>query len=116
MAVHVDVLRNEWTAGVQRRVAKLAVNGSGIEVTANDDAPGWTEKLLQPLREPTTGDWLIPEKAPKEFLDVLVSDLSSGSYLVAIGPHDDDLCPVPKDGVVEMETFVYGVSGPSRGT
>lgn len=107
MAIHVDVLRNEWTAGVQRRVARLTVNGSGVEVSASPDAERWTEKLLQPLKEPTTGEWLLPDKRPKEFLDVLVSDLSSGSYLVAIAPHDDDVCPIPDDGIVQMETFVH---------
>lgn len=102
MTLHVDILENDWAAGVQRRVARLYVNGQGVEVDMSDDPERWKRKLVRPIPDTVKGDLLDPEDAPKDFLDALARDMAAGSYVVAVGPHDDMACLVPENGVVSL--------------
>jgi hypothetical protein len=102
MTTHLDVLKNEWTSGVQRRIARITATESGVELTDAVDSD-WADRLVQPLVDPENGHWVYYEKEPEHFLFVLADRLSSGSYLVAVGPHDDAQCPIPSD-VVPMRS------------
>src|SRR5437763_1594247 len=89
---HVDILKNDWAAGVQRRVAVFGVNGAGVVLEDGWDKE-WAEKLLHPLPDMVTGEMLDPAAAPKEWLESLARSIQ-GSYLVAEGPHRTDACDV----------------------
>jgi len=95
----------DWSAGVQRRVARLYVNGQGVEVDMSKDPDRWRRKLVRPIPDTVNGGLLDPDDAPKDFLRALARDMSAGSYLVAVGPHDDELsCQVPETGTFSLSS------------
>jgi hypothetical protein len=99
MTYHVDILKNDWAAAVQCRVAIFAVNGAGVVV--QNDLEGLEAKLLHPLADPVTGEELDPQSAPKEWLHALAREIQ-GSYLLAVGPHETDACEI--DDVTPMRS------------
>jgi hypothetical protein len=103
---HVDILKNDWAAGVQRRVAIFAVNGGGV-VVEGPQREEWAGKLLHPLPDPVSGYPLDPASAPKEWLEALARRIQ-GSYLIAVGPHEAESCDV------EDETPMRAVALPAE--
>jgi hypothetical protein len=88
VALHVDVVQNEWLAGYQERVAKLRMQEGGIKVECDDDK--WVEVVLRP----TAG--LDPVDGPEEFFHGLHGVLA-GDYLCATTPHHEKDCPFHRD-------------------
>jgi hypothetical protein len=85
MALHVDLIHNEFLAGYQECVARLRlVKEKGIDVQAVE--PKWREIALRPL------PGLDPEEDPEAFFQKLHKHLK-GSHLVATAPHHEKDCP-----------------------
>lgn len=83
MALHVDVVQNEWLSGYQERVARVRLHGGAVEVDATD--PKWREVILRPL------DDLDPSDDPDRFFREL-SERLHGSHLFATQPHHEKDC------------------------
>jgi hypothetical protein len=84
MALHVDIVKNEWLAGYQNVVARLYLDDDGkLHVDAADET--WEETVLRPV------GGLDPKRDPEEFLRHL-ADYIHGSYLFATEVHDADRC------------------------
>jgi hypothetical protein len=99
---HVDILKNDFGMGVQRRVARLFVNGRGVDVDMSDEPERWKQKLVRPILDEVGADLLDPETAPKDFLRVLAKGMQGGTYLVALGPHDEGSCVLTDDGLATI--------------
>lgn len=85
---HVDVIKNEWLAGVQFVVAKVLFVHGGLHVESAEPAV-WEPIVLRPyvLR----GEELHAEKDPEAFLEGL-ADVMNGTYLFATRPHSPHEC------------------------
>ena len=84
MALHVDLVRNDWSGGYQERVAQLRLKDGRLDVNTAD--PKWAEVALRPL------PGLDPNEEPKRFLEELHRHLR-GTHLTATQPHHDKDCP-----------------------
>lgn len=82
---HVDVIKNEPLAGVQRRVTTLVAEGSEIHFRG-EDAEVWRERIEQLIGP-------MNAHAPDEYLALLVDRLADATYVSATEPHGDDECP-----------------------
>src|SRR2546423_11261703 len=85
MALHVDVIKNEWAAGIQHRVAAVSVIKGDVHIDAGDPA-SWHETVMRAVAD------VEPRGNVRGFLDALHEGLS-GSYLFATEPHDERSCP-----------------------
>ena len=82
MAFHVDVVKNDWLAGIQYPLATIAVDDHGaISLDARNQDP-WKD-LVEELAG--AGD---PATALAE-----LHTRFNGSHLFATEPHDDSHCP-----------------------
>jgi hypothetical protein len=102
MSTHVDIVRNEWLAGFQTRIAFVSQDGTGgLRVTAGD--PAWRDILDRPvpdIHHPGTLVYPVKESA-SEALDVLVAAYQS-PYVFATSVHSDDECPFLHGEVIPM--------------
>lgn len=104
MGVHVDVIRNDWAAKVQHRVAHVTFQHNRLRVEPL--GPG-TLGLEQIAARICTGPETGSEKLEK-FADELI-----GSYLFASDIHSDDVCPfVHCDDVKMLVDEVPGLTLP----
>jgi hypothetical protein len=97
---HVDVVKNEWSVGVQYPAARVLIDKGAITIDA-DDPERWRESLIQA----TSG--IDPDIHPEEFLAAL-SEKLQGSYLFATEIHDDAECPFHGSGVLHLHTTSNG--------
>ena len=85
MALQVDLIENDWSAGEQRVVARLTIS-RGVPDLNSADIPRWSNLLeLQKIKTPIL-DADIPnvlEQIHKRF---------QGDYLFVTEPHDEDDC------------------------
>ncbi len=95
---HVDIIQNDWSAGLQRRVASVYIGGGRVQVDTSDQA--WRERLLRPIKL-AEGDVVDPDETPELFLKTLGTTLH-GSYFFATEPHSHRACPIPDTGIVPM--------------
>jgi hypothetical protein len=82
MALHVDVVKNDWLAGIQYPLATLRMGEDG-EVEAVADHPERWQNIV---------DELNASDEPAEALAQLHTTLN-GSHLFATGAHGDEDCP-----------------------
>jgi hypothetical protein len=78
---HVDVVKNDWLAGIQYPLATIALDDHGI-VSVDPDSGQWKELAAE----------IAHAKDPAVALDELQRQLH-GSHLYATEPHGDDQCP-----------------------
>lgn len=86
MARHIDLIENDWGAGVQTKVASLAVvNGRPSLTTHSGDPKKWERVLeLDKVKKLDYGeDEAFLSKHSKRF---------QGDYLFATEPHDAEEC------------------------
>jgi hypothetical protein len=102
MSPHVDVLQNDWVAAVQRRVAWFGLNGGNEIAVGGPEAEKWRRHLLHPVNDSATGQSLDPTEAPKDWLMALPEQVQ-GSYVVLVGPHEDEECSFSHLDEVPME-------------
>jgi hypothetical protein len=89
--LHVELIQNEWTAGRQRVVGRVLLNGSG-EVSLEPVDSGWEASALLPFIDPESGDELTPTADTAErFVRALHTHLK-GDYLFATEAHDAGEC------------------------
>jgi hypothetical protein len=86
--LHVEILRNEWSAGRQRVVACLEVNGSGRVVYNVVDE--WAGVVPESFRDPQSGDE-VGLRDGVEYLNALHRYLN-GDYVFATAPHETGQC------------------------
>lgn len=86
--LHVEIVRNEWSSGRQRIVAKLVLNGTGAIRAEGSDQ--WTAVAMKPFVDLETGAELSAE-AGEPFLRGLHRHLR-GDYLFATEAHDEGEC------------------------
>lgn len=98
--MHVDIVKNEWLAGVQVAVARVEADGSDISVAAIE--PKWEEIVRRPIRDGVTGETLYSQKDPTHFVEALHTAISS-SYLFATLPHGLGECPFSAGPVLRLE-------------
>jgi hypothetical protein len=101
MALHVDVVKNEWLAGVQHVVARLFEEAGQVHLDS-PDPDVWQSIVLRPLTNRETGDIIYPEKEPDEFLRLLRENLR-GDYLFATGIHDENECPFVEHSMIPID-------------
>jgi len=109
VSLHVDVVRNEWSAGRQTVVARVVLHGGRLSVDSPQPAT-WSEVVLRPLRDPETRHAISADVEPERFLRALSSQLH-GSHLFATEPHEDPGCPFPDWHQTNVEA---GVPVPAR--
>lgn len=82
MAFHVDVVKNDWLAGLQYPLATITLDSHGA-LSVNGRHPDRWKDLL---------DELADNEDPTQALAQLHARLS-GSHLFATELHDDAVCP-----------------------
>jgi len=103
VALHVDVIKNEWAAGIQYPVAAVHVSKGEVQVEAGDPE-GWRETVLRTVSD-------VSPKRVRDFLDALHTRLN-GSYLFTTEPHDDRACPYRESPVAYIQPA--GGASPAR--
>jgi hypothetical protein len=99
MAEHVDLVKNEWLAGMQIRLATvLRSNG---DVALANVTPGWEDLLSRPLPN-GDGDVFYLMKEPDKALGFL-SQFFTSEYVFATEVHDENDCPFRHGGVLAMK-------------
>lgn len=92
---HVDVVKNEWLAGLQHVVARVTIDDAGlVAIDTQDDV--WREIVLR------GGEPASPDEV-RGFLEHLAEAIH-GSYLFATGVHDDADCPFRRGLVAPIES------------
>lgn len=102
---HVDVVKNEWLAGVQYPVAQIRIE-AGHVIIDSEDPERWRDSLMRAV------GGLDPDLEPERFLSALSGALD-GSYLFATEPHEEHQCPFHGHGVLHMRA-ASGLNGASR--
>ena len=97
MARHVDLVKNEWLAGMQIRLVSVVDTGGGFRLA--DVTPGWEDLLT---RE-TVGDDGYPTFVTKEPLEALPRMFHS-EYVFATEAHDEAQCPFRFGPVLAMQS------------
>jgi len=87
--MHVDVVKNEWLAGLQYVAARVSLNQGHLTVDSGEPEV-WEPIVLRPLRD-EKGEEIFAEKEPENFLFAL-ADHIRGTYLFATKPHPDEEC------------------------
>ena len=82
MMQHIDVIKNDPLAGVQRRIATLTADGDELKI----EPEGWRERIEQ-LAGPAG------EHRPDEYLALVVGRLADATYVSASEAHTEDECP-----------------------
>lgn len=82
MTQHVDVIKIDPLAGIQRRIATVTANGDDLRIEPEE----WTERIER-LAGP------VGDHHPDDYLVLLVERLSNSTYVTASEPHTDDNCP-----------------------
>lgn len=86
MARHVDVVKNDPAAGVQRRLATLEVTTDRPLVIRSANGDDWQERLER-LAGPMNGH------TGSEYIDLLTERLADSTYIALTEMHADDDCP-----------------------
>lgn len=106
MTGHIDVFVNDWSNGVQRRVARVSVVTVGAEkqilVDCCDDER-YKEVVLRPIADPVTGHEIYQWKMPEDFFGHLPGSFR-GSHLSATEPHEMAECPFAEVNVIPFES------------
>jgi len=87
--MHVDLVKNEWLAGLQYVAARVSLDSDHIEVDTGDPEL-WEPIVLRPIRD-EKGQEILAEKEPQEFLSALAEHIR-GTYLFATQPHTEEEC------------------------
>ena len=93
MAVHVDILKVDPMAGVERVLARISLDEHGHIFIDAADPEYWREALARATH-------LDPDDDPEHFLYSL-SERLDGTYIIATEPHGEEACeyaPAPDLG------------------
>jgi hypothetical protein len=93
LPLHVDVVQNEWSAGLQVRVACVEAVADHVELR-------YAEPQYQDLLQSADTDGTLEKSQPAEAFAIL-SRAYNNSYFFVTDPHDDRTCPY-NQGVVRM--------------
>lgn len=96
MALHVDVVKNEWLAGLQHPVARVFIHDGGLAIES-PDAARWEPVIRAAVPDIDSG------KDAEQFLRALHERLN-GSYLFATPAHDDTECAYRDHPVVPIQS------------
>jgi hypothetical protein len=88
--LHVELIQNEWTAGRQRVVGRVLLNGTG-RVSLEPVDSGWEATALMPFKDPESGEELTPTENAERFVRGLHKHLN-GDYFFATEAHDPGDC------------------------
>lgn len=83
---HVDIVRNEWSAGRQVLLARAFVDAGMVQLELFSDDKRIEEIVLRPIYNEETGEEIYADKSPSTFLEHLPHALK-GTYLFATVPH-----------------------------
>jgi hypothetical protein len=106
MALHVDVVKNEWLAGIQHPIAAVSVVKGDVRVDAEDSAH-WRDTVLNLVPD------VSPRRSTRGFLEALHLRLN-GSYLFVTEPHDDRTCPYRTNPVQYIRSVDAGTPARRR--
>lgn len=84
MARHVDILKVDPLAGVERVLARVVLDEDDEIVIEAPDPAYWRDALVRAVH-------IDPNDEPEDFLYSL-SDRLDGTYVVATTPHDGYAC------------------------
>ncbi len=101
MTLHVDIIRNDWSAGRQKVVARAFVADEDVAVDSIEGA--WEDVVKRPFPDRGDGGMIYPEKEPGLFLEKLHTAIA-GSYLFATEEHEEEKCPFAEANAVTMYT------------
>jgi hypothetical protein len=87
---HVDIVKNEWLAGFQTVVARLALDEGKLQLDAQDPAK-WEPIVWRVVVDRETGEEIGPDRAEDFF--ARLHERLNGDYLFATTPHDERECP-----------------------
>lgn len=116
MAEHVDLVKNEWLAGMQIRLATV-VRSNGAVAMANV-TPGWEDLLTRPLRN-SDGEVVYLCKESSALALSTLTRVFTSDYVFATEAHEEGECPFRHGPVLAMkridtpvtpEAVVQGVS------
>ena len=100
--LHVDLVKNEWSAGVQLRVASVeAVDRDRVQVSHASQE--YRDLLSAPITNPDrTGDVMYLEKEAPEVAFSLLPRLYSSSYFFVTVAHSEEDCLFRESDVLPM--------------
>jgi hypothetical protein len=93
MPLHVDLVQNQWAAGLQIRVACVEAVADHVELS-------YAQPEYQELLQRADPSGSLEKSQPAEVFATL-SRLYNNSYFFVTDPHDDSTCPY-RNGVVRM--------------
>lgn len=99
MAEHLDLVKNEWLAGMQIRLATVVRSDGAVNLV--HVTPGWEDLLQRPI--PTAqGQVVYAGKEPDQAFEIL-GNFYQSEYVFATAPHDESACPFRWGDVVAMK-------------
>jgi hypothetical protein len=102
-ALHVDIVRNEWSAGLQILLARVEPNGEHVRFTRTD--PSAVELLQRPILQADGSQSVhLLDLGPTVAFEALRRTFD-GSYLFATDPHTEDVCQFRDRDVITMRRF-----------
>lgn len=102
--MHMDIVRNDWSVGLQRRVASVEQIASSFKVTRT--APGWDDLSRRPLISHKSAFVTLEDCRGDDVEQgwTALRTTFSGSHIFAFGPHDDSECPFYESDEVGMRS------------
>jgi hypothetical protein len=91
-SLHVDIVRSDWSDGVERVIARAQLSSTGITVDVMERYPSVEMLLAHPLFDPGEREYVYSSKEPDRFF-ALLPTVFVGSYLHASSAHSVRDCP-----------------------
>jgi hypothetical protein len=102
LALHVDIVKNDWLRGTQVRVGVLVVDDDAVDFHGHDERV--REVALRPVTDRETGEVVHVQKEPERFARLLHTAMG-GSRLFATPPYEDPSESAFQEGdVLSMKT------------
>jgi hypothetical protein len=96
--LHVEILRNEWSAGRQRVLARLSVNGGAVRYDGDEQ---WEKLLPETFHDPATGESVL-QRDGVPYLNALHRYLN-GDYVFATEAHEEGECEFEIGAEIPLE-------------
>jgi hypothetical protein len=96
---HVDIVRNEWTAGIQVRLAEVVCDQGTLRLEAA--SPEWEDLLSRPLADPSGGAPVVPADDPERGIWAIIATYT-GDMVFATDMHSSEKCPFGRGAIIRM--------------
>ena len=98
--LHVDLVKNEWMAGLQVRVACVEADHDRVHIS--HASPEYEALLRQPIVNPVDGQVLYLEKTAPDVAFPVLSHMYSNDYFFVTDAHEVSGCQFRQTDAVGM--------------